>query len=69
MSGGVCLTNYAGKHGWDGAVDKWVEDYEQARTLWGMSADIIQRKYNLETTAKQRHESIERILNGKTVKA
>jgi len=68
MSGGICLTNYAGKPDWQGAVDEWVDDYEQARTLWEMSVDIIQRHYNLETTAKQRHESIQRVLNGKILK-
>ena len=67
MSGGICLTNYAGQTSWDGAVDEWVDDYETARTLWYMSADIIQRNYNLETTARQRHESIERVLNNKSV--
>jgi hypothetical protein len=67
MSGGVCLTNYAGKHGWQCAFDKWPSDYEHACAAWEVSADVIRSHYNLETTAKQRHESIERILNNKSV--
>ena len=69
MSGGVCLTNYAGKLSWECALSEFPESYDFAVATWHLSCMAIEENYNLETTAKQRHESIERILNNKTVKA
>jgi hypothetical protein len=69
MSGGVCLTNYAGKPGWEMARNTFPEEYDLAVHTFRDSCEWILQHYNLETTAKQRHESIQRVLNGKTVKA
>lgn len=69
MSGGVCLTNYAGEKEWMGAVSAFPSTYDEAVTLWERSCNFITKWCNLETTARQRHESIERVLNHSTVTA
>jgi hypothetical protein len=62
MSGGVCLTNYAGKKAWEHATAEPLE-YEAAVELWGKSRDRILQDFNLENTARQRMESIYSILS------
>lgn len=72
MSGGVCLTNVAGVEGfehWDFAVNKFPESYSEAVGRWETSCGEIISKYNLYNTARQRAESLERLLNSKTTLA
>lgn len=61
MSGGVCLTNYAGKPGWECALSGPV-DYKTACIFFQESCEEIRRNYNLENTARQRMDSIKRLL-------
>jgi len=61
MAGGVCITNYAGRPGWEFATDKPLT-YAQACELWKLSADYIREHYNLIKTAHQRAECIFRLL-------
>lgn len=62
MSGGVCLTNYAGKKAWEHATAEPLE-YDAAVDLWEKSRDRILQDFNLENTARQRMESIYSILD------
>lgn len=57
LSGGVCLTNYAGKPGWEYATKNF-PTYKQACELWEKSVKEIQEKYNLIETAKMRAQSM-----------
>lgn len=69
MSGGVCLTNVAGMEGfghWDFAMSKFPASYSEAVGRWETSCGEIISKYNLYNTARQRAESLERLLNSKT---
>lgn len=55
MAGGVCLTNYAGRPGWENAAWK-VPTYSEAVELWtAAKADILQN-YNLVTESIKRAE-------------
>lgn len=61
MSGGVCLTNYAGKPGWEFATAHF-PTYKEACELWQKSKTEIQEKYNLIKTAQMRAVSIIQLL-------
>jgi len=61
MAGGVCITNYAGRPGWEFATDKPLT-YAQSCELWKLSAEYIREHYNLIKTAHQRAECIFRLL-------
>lgn len=69
MGGGVCLTNYAGKLGWEFAMKDFPDSYDWSVNEWERSCIQIRAFYNLENTARQRAESIERALNNKFVTA
>lgn len=62
MSGGVCLTNYAGREGWENAVNEFPE-YEAAREIWKQSKQRILHDFNLENTARLRALSIDQLLS------
>jgi hypothetical protein len=57
MSGGVCLTNYAGKPGWEYAVSEPVP-YSEACMFWEAAKNNIVENYNLYKTAQARAQSI-----------
>jgi hypothetical protein len=63
VSGGVCLTNYAGKTAWENAVSD-MPTYEEARQVWAMSKERVLKDFNLVDGAKLRARSIEKLLNG-----
>lgn len=67
MSGGVCLTNYAGKLAWENAVSEF-PTYDEAVEVWSKSRDRIVQDFNLVNTARQRAESIEALLNDRPVR-
>lgn len=67
MSGGVCLTNYAGKLAWENAVSEF-PTYDEAVELWAKSRERIERDFNLLDTARQRAESLEVVLNNAIVR-
>lgn len=60
MSGGVCLTNYAGKSGWELSVSE-IPEYPDACKIWERSKAEIIEKYNLVNTAQMRAQSIFRL--------
>lgn len=57
MSGGVCLTNYAGRPGWELATGNF-PTYKEAVKLWEKSREEIVKNYNLIETAKIRAQSM-----------
>lgn len=67
MSGGVCLTNYAGKLAWENAVSEF-PTYEEAVEVWKASRERILKDFNLMDTARQRAESLEAVLNNAAVR-
>lgn len=56
-AGGYCITNYAGKPGWEYA-SKEILPYNEACELWAASKAHILENYNLLTTARMRAQSI-----------
>ena len=62
-SGGVCLTNYAGKTAWENAVN-YLPTYDEARQIWQMSKERVLKDFNLVDGAVLRARSIENLLNG-----
>jgi len=63
VSGGICLTNYAGKTAWENAVSE-MPTYDEAVVIWEKSKERILKDFNLIDGAKLRAASIERLLNG-----
>jgi hypothetical protein len=63
VSGGICLTNYAGKTAWENAVSE-MPTYDEAVVIWEKSKERILKDFNLIEGAKLRAASIERLLNG-----
>jgi hypothetical protein len=57
MGGGYCITNYAGRPGWEFASAE-VLPYSDACDLWAASKAQILENYNLLHTARMRAESI-----------
>lgn len=58
MSGGVCVTNYAGKPGWELCFSDFPTDPEVIAKKWQESKREILENYNLLTVSKKRFESI-----------
>lgn len=63
MSGGVCVTNYAGKDGWEDAFLEFTTDADFIYKAWAASKDTILRHYNLLEVNRLRFESIIRLIN------
>lgn len=61
MSGGVCVTNYAGKPGWEAALPDFVGESE-ARKAFFQSRDYILETCNLRAVTRRRFESIVKTL-------
>jgi hypothetical protein len=61
LAGGVCITNYAGRPGWEFATDKPLP-YDAACEVWRQSREHIHKNYNLVHAAQQRAECIFRLL-------
>lgn len=62
LTGGVCLTNYAGKEGWEYATAEWPESYDHAVDLWQKGGAHALKHYNLNDTTRQRAKSIFNLL-------
>jgi len=67
-SGGVCLTNYAGKTAWENAVSE-MPTYDEAREIWAKSKERILQDFNLIDGGNKRAASIERLLNNRIERA
>jgi hypothetical protein len=62
LSGGYCITNYAGKPGWETASPEIVE-YSNAVELWKKSCQYIETNANLYTESNKRARSILALLS------
>lgn len=62
LSGGYCITNYAGKPGWETASNEIVE-YQKGVELWQQSCEYIRTNANLYTEAGKRAQSILALLS------
>ena len=62
MAGGVCVTNYAGKDGWEMALPDFVGEAEAAAQFY-IAREIILEKYNLEKVTERRFQSILNLIN------
>jgi len=66
MAGGVCVTNYAGKEGWEMALSEFTTEPETIESIWRQSKDWILEHYNLLEVNRKRFESIVRMIGGAT---
>jgi hypothetical protein len=58
MSGGVCVTNYAGKPGWEYALPEFTTDPDEVAAMWEKSRQNIIENYNLLEVTERRFRSI-----------
>lgn len=58
VSGAVCVTNYAGKPGWEGALMQMPKNEESRQFVWEMSKTNIIQNYNLQTWNEVRYREI-----------
>lgn len=58
MSGAACVTNYAGKPGWETALPEFTTDPEEIAATWAAAKDDILKNYNLREVTRRRFESI-----------
>jgi len=58
ISGGICVTNYAGKPGWEWAVDKFTTNEDFIASQWQASREAIVKYYNLQKINKLRYDHI-----------
>lgn len=57
MAGGVCLTNYSGRPGWQNTV-KSFPTYKEACKVWEAAREDIAENYNIINLAQKRASSI-----------
>jgi hypothetical protein len=57
ISGGVCLTNFAGREQWENATAE-ILPYTEACELWAKSCESIRKDYDLRAMAQRRAVSI-----------
>jgi len=57
ISGGVCLTNFAGRTQWENATAE-ILTYADACELWAKSCEVIRKDYSLSAMAQRRAISI-----------
>jgi len=66
MAGGVCVTNYAGKDGWECALPEFTTDENEIFSQFHKSRNHILEHYNLLEVNRKRFESIVRLIGGAT---
>lgn len=66
MAGGVCVTNYAGREGWEYALSEFTTEPQAVENAWRQSRDWVLEHYNLLNTNRLRFESIVRLIGGGT---
>lgn len=67
MSGGVCVTNYSGKPGWEFAMPHFPTDPEEVEIEWNLSKSAIIENYNLLKVNERRLGSIMRLVGWETM--
>ena len=63
-AGALCLTNYAGRPGWEYATKDIITDDLKAYELWKDAVKDIRARYNLRDANKLRYDSIVRCATG-----
>ena len=63
MAGGVCVTNYAGKPGWETALPDFPTDPDEVFAQFHKSRNVILQEYNLLEVTRRRFESIVDLIN------
>lgn len=58
IAGAVCISNYAGKPGWELATKEMPRTEDQRRELWQKSREHIIQNYNLEAWNEVRYREI-----------
>lgn len=69
MAGGVCVTNFAGRDGWECALPEFTTDPAEIADNFHKSRAHILQHYNLLTVNERRLESIKSLLTGKKTTA
>ena len=64
MAGGVCVSNYAGKPGWEMALEKFSDNPDFIAHQWRISKEWILKHYNLEKVNELRYQHIIKTLGG-----
>ncbi len=62
MCGAVCVTNYAGREGWEYASPDFITNNDDAAKIWEASVKAILRDYNLLEVNERRFKTIENLL-------
>jgi intein/homing endonuclease len=62
LAGGICVTNYATKPGWEWAVDHFTDNADFIASQWAASRAAIVEHYNLEKINSIRYHHILRVL-------
>lgn len=63
MAGGVCVTNYAGKPGWETALSDFPEEAQAINQFYAAREEIV-KNYNLLEVTRRRFESIMDLVSG-----
>lgn len=69
MAGAVCVTNFAGREGWECALPEFTTDENEIYAAFHRSRNVILQDYNLLTVNERRLESIKSLLTGKKTTA
>lgn len=64
MAGAICVTNFAGRPGWEWAIDKFTNNEDFIASQWAASREAIVKHYNLKKVNELRYESIIKTLEG-----
>lgn len=65
IAGGVCVTNYATRPGWEWAIDKFTDNPDFIASQWAASREAIIQHYNLEKVNQIRYNHVLKVLDGK----
>ena len=71
MAGGICVTNYATKPGWEMAIDHFTDNPDFIASQWAASRKWIIEHYNLDKVNAIRYHHILQLLGieGQSIKA
>lgn len=58
LAGGICVTNFSGRAGWEMAVDKFTDNPDFIAHQWALSRDWILEHYNLKKVNEIRYQHI-----------
>jgi len=64
IAGGICVTNYAHKPGWEMAIDHFTDNADFIASQWAASRDWILEHYNLDKVNALRYAHILKVLDG-----